>query len=257
MHHFLLQQKQQAKRIMKSLHRILGFTLVETVVVLSLISVCMAVALPKFTHFSDMAAVKTVEQVRGTMISASELVHYEALVAGIDKTKEQELFTRHDGTKLNLRYGYPIAAEIPLWLSLEGFLLEDETSANSPVMASSKKFATEMIRVPTPPDNYKIVASSLKPFSPKVLAALKETYGTLLEVNAQSQRGRTSYEVWAPNEFLPRVPATPTKPSGSKTAKRVVLAARSECSFSYIDAAGPGLPPIVSSLSKKCKNKNS
>lgn len=68
---------------MNSKQQVSGFTLIELVVVIVILAILTAVALPKFINLSSAAKINTLEAVAGSMKSTIKLVKAKALAQGI------------------------------------------------------------------------------------------------------------------------------------------------------------------------------
>ena len=83
-----------------------GFTLVELVIVILILGILSAVALPKFLDISSNARSAKLDAVFGAVRAASEIVHASALVNGLTGTASGSNVTV-EGQAINLVYGYP------------------------------------------------------------------------------------------------------------------------------------------------------
>lgn len=67
---------------MKKVMRIKGFTLIELIVVIVLLAVLAATALPKFINLSDDAHLAIAQNTRGNLKSAVSMIHLKAITQG-------------------------------------------------------------------------------------------------------------------------------------------------------------------------------
>ncbi len=83
-----------------------GFTLIELIIVIVILGILAVVAAPKFIDLNSDARIATLESLAGSMRTASNLVHYKAVLesktdCSTDPTIEV------DGENITLRCGYP------------------------------------------------------------------------------------------------------------------------------------------------------
>jgi len=83
-----------------------GFTLIELVMVIVILGILAAFALPRFADLGGQARVSTVEGIAGSMRSAAGIVHSMALATAATASVDLE------GTAINLTNGYPHVDDI-------------------------------------------------------------------------------------------------------------------------------------------------
>ncbi|GIC79514.1 prepilin-type N-terminal cleavage/methylation domain-containing protein [Moritella sp. F3] len=64
-----------------------GFTLIELVIVIIILGVLAATAVPKFINLQSDARIATLEGVEGAILSANNIVYSKAVIQGIENTK--------------------------------------------------------------------------------------------------------------------------------------------------------------------------
>lgn len=104
-------------RVMYGEHKQAGFTLIELVVVIVLLGILSATAIPRFVTMRREAIIATMQGLKDSLESASTMAQAKSLVAGTDTQATSTIVVQ--GATVNLVYGFPAGTATGISLMLE------------------------------------------------------------------------------------------------------------------------------------------
>ena len=100
-----------------------GFTLIELIMVIVILGILSAFALPKFADFTGDAETSSIEGAKGTVRSASAIAHAACLATDSCNASGATSSVQLEGVSVAMVYGYPSVAGIQDASALDGYAI--------------------------------------------------------------------------------------------------------------------------------------